>query len=164
MCGEKNLNKKMSVVEIPISDEIPEQDSPLRAIQESEIPEEKPEHAEAATEEIEKKDELPEEPPPKKTRGRPKGKAKPKPESPEIPERPKKPPKEKKREVAKPKKKRVVEFESSSGDELPEYVRKEMGPALERDLSVQMLKLLQNHESIRAAKKRRLYASWFAHH
>ena len=107
------------------------------------------------------------EPPPKRPRGRPKGTAKPKEEKPQKPQKPPKEPKEpKKKEVVKPKipKKRAVKFQSSSEEELPEYVRREVGPAVERDLSMQMLRLLQNHESIKASNRRRLYASWFAHH
>ena len=107
------------------------------------------------------------EPPQKRPRGRPKGTAKPKEEKPQKPQKPPKEPKEpKKKEVVKPKipKKRAVKFQSSSEEELPEYVRREVGPAVERDLSMQMLRLLQNHESIKASNRRRLYASWFAHH
>ena len=104
------------------------------------------------------------EPPQKRPRGRPKGTAKPKEEKPQKPQ--KEPKEPKKKEIVKPKisKKRAVKFESSSEDELPEYVRREVGPAVERDLSMQMLRLLQNHESIKASNRRRLYASWFAQH
>ena len=95
----------------------------------------------------------------KRPRGRPKGSAKPK-----AVENP--PPKAAKQKAkARPKKERVryeVASGSSSGDDLPEYVRQEVAP--QRDLATQMLKLLQSHESIRTARKRQLYSSWFAHH
>ena len=97
---------------------------------------------------------------PKKTRGRPKGSAKPKADA-----KPKAAPKEAKQKlkpVPKPKKKQVQYDSSSSDDDLPEYVRQEVAPT--RDLATQMLKLLQGHESIRSARKRQLYTSWFAHH
>ena len=95
---------------------------------------------------------------PKRPRGRPKGSAKPKPAA-----KPKAapPPKEQKMKP-KPKKKKEVQYESSSDEDLPAYVRQEVAP--ERDLATQMLKLLQGHATVKAARQRQLYSSWFAHH
>ena len=105
----------------------------------------------------EKTEDLP--PAPKRPRGRPKGTAKPKEAA--VPYKPPKEPKNPKPKQPKPKKR--VKYESSSSEEeLPAYVREEVAP--QRDLATQMLKLLQNHESIRSARKKQLYASWFAHH
>ena len=98
-------------------------------------------------------------PAPKRPRGRPKKEAKPKEAA--VPYKPPKEPKNPKPKQPKPKKR--VKYESSSSEEeLPAYVREEVAP--QRDLATQMLKLLQNHENIRSARKRQLYASWFAHH
>ena len=100
-------------------------------------------------------------PAPKRPRGRPKGSV----TKPKDPPPPPKPPKAQQKLKPKPKpKKRQVQYHeySSSEEELPEYVRQEVAP--QRDLATQMLKLLQNHESIRSERKRQLYASWFAHH
>ena len=160
----------MSIVEIPIeaeeNKEILEEKEEREENLEKGCPEKKPQGYSENGEQTQKIEENEEddEPPRKRPRGRPKGTAKPKEEKPQKPQ--KEPKEPKKKEVVKPKisKKRAVKFESSSEDELPEYVRREGGPAVERDLSMQMLRLLQNHESIKASNRRRLYASWFAHH
>ena len=98
-------------------------------------------------------------PAPKRPRGRPKKEAKPKEAVPCKAKKESKNPKPK--TVSRPKK-RVKYESSSSSEELPAYVRQEVAP--QQDLASQMLRLLQNHESIRSARKRQLYASWFAHH
>ena len=169
----------MSIVEIPIEaeenkeilDEKEEREENLeKDAVENNIPQgsDKVQTKKTEPQKIEENEEEEDEPPQKRPRGRPKGTAKPKEEKPQKKQqKPQKEPKEpKKKEVVKPKipKKRAVKFESSSEEELPEYVRREVGPAVERDLSMQMLRLLQNHESIKASNRRRLYASWFAHH
>ena len=82
---------------------------------------------------------------PKKVRGRPKGKAAPKPV-----------------QKVKAKKSKQVRYEEESDDELPEYIQ----PILAQreppvDLASQMLKLLQNHAVLKQEKKRALYQSWF---
>ena len=97
----------------------------------------------------------------KRPRGRPKGSAKPKAVVKAKAVAP--PPPKAAKQKAKPKaRKEQVRYESSSEEDLPEYVRQEVAP--QRDLATQMLKLLQGHESIRTARKRQLYSSWFAHH
>ena len=96
---------------------------------------------------------------PKRPRGRPKGSAKPK----TIAKASAPPPPKEIKQKTKPKpRKKQVQYESSSDEDLPDYVRREVTPP--RDLATQMLKLLQSHESIRTARKRQLYSSWFAHH
>ena len=97
----------------------------------------------------------------KRPRGRPKGSAKPKAAAP-PPKAVAPPPKAAKQKAKARPRKEQVRYESSSDEDLPEYVRQEVAP--QRDLATQMLKLLQGHESIRTARKRQLYSSWFAHH
>ena len=98
-------------------------------------------------------------PAPKRPRGRPKKEPIPKDAVPCKAKKESKNPKPK----TQPKPKKRVKYESSSSsEELPAYVRQEVAP--QQDLASQMLRLLQNHESIRSARKRQLYASWFAHH
>ena len=101
-----------------------------------------------------------EEPPPKKSRGRPKGSTKPKKErAPPV-----KPPKQRKEATQKKAPRKVYYEESESEDELPDYVRQEVLPAPQQDIATQMLKLLQNHENIRTARRQQLYSSWFRHY
>ena len=78
---------------------------------------------------------------PKKARGRPKGKAAPKPEK------------------LKPNKSKQVRYEEESDDELPAYAQPT--PRQPVDLASQMLTLLQNHAVIKQERKRALYQSWF---
>ena len=148
----------MSVVEIPLDSEeqnIPE--IPEKEIEE--IPEDEPEEKEIPQEE-EPAAEISESPPaPKRPRGRPKKEPKPKEAAaPPLPKKLKREPAQKK----KPKPK--VHYEPSSSDEeLPEYVRQQVQPPPQQDLATQMLKLLQNHENIRTARRQQLYSSWFRH-
>ena len=95
-------------------------------------------------------------PAPKRPRGRPKGSAKAK----EAPPKPQKQPKQ-----TKPKKapKKVVHYESSDEEELPDYVRQEVQPS-QADLATSMLRLLQNHQDVRVQRKQNLYNSWFQHY
>ena len=147
----------MSVVEIPLDSEeqnIPE--IPEKEIEE--IPEDEPEEKEIPQEE-EPAEILASPPAPKRPRGRPKKEPKPK-------EAAAPPPKKLKREpVPKKKPKPKVHYEPSSSDEeLPEYVRQQVQPPPQQDLATQMLKLLQNHENVRTARRQQLYSSWFRHY
>ena len=81
---------------------------------------------------------------PKKARGRPKGKAAPKP----VP-------------IVKPKKSKQVRYEEESDEELPAYVQPIVAPRQPVDLASQMLTLLQNHAVLKQERKRALYQSWF---
>ena len=81
---------------------------------------------------------------PKKARGRPKGKAAPKPV-----------------QKVKPKKSKQVRYEEESDDELPAYIQPIVAPRQPVDLASQMLTLLQNHAVQKQEKKRALYQSWF---
>ena len=157
----------MSVTEIPLDAEntentennenteiIPENNENTEIIEENTEPiiensEENPPPEEKAEKDI---------PAPKRPRGRPKKEPIPKDA---VPCKAKKEKNPKPKTVSRPKK-RVKYESSSSSEELPAYVRQEVAP--QQDLASQMLRLLQNHESIRSARKRQLYASWFAHH
>ena len=149
----------MSVVEIPLDSEPVEHTPeivPEKEINSEEIPEnEEKESEEKIEEEPEEKTESP--PAPKRPRGRPKGSAKPK-------EAPAPPPPKLKREAKKKPKPKKVQYESESEEELPEYVRQQVQPPPQQDLATQMLKLLQNHENIRQARRTQLYSSWFRHY
>ena len=104
-------------------------------------------------------------PAPKRPRGRPKGSTKAKEAAPPKPQKQPKPPKQ-----AKPKKapKRVVQYESSEEEEeLPDYVRQQVRAPQQPsqdDLTLSMMKLLQNHQNAKVQRKRQLYDSWFQHH
>ena len=98
-------------------------------------------------------------PAPKRPRGRPKGSTKAKEAAPPKPQKAPKQPKPKK--VPK----RVVHYESSEEEELPDYVRQEVNiPPSQESLASSMLRLLQNHENVRVQRKRNLYDSWFPHY
>ena len=100
-------------------------------------------------------------PAPKRPRGRPKGSTKAKEAAPPKPQRVKQP------KQVKPKKapKRVVQYESSEEEEeLPDYVRQQVQrPAQpsQDDLTLSMMRLLQNHQNAKVQRKRQLYDSWF---
>ena len=141
------------IQEIPLDAEEKdeEEDKTLEVIEEkdeeiNEIQEKEEEKIEAV--------EIINETPPKKPRGRPKGSTKPKKEKPPPPEKPK---------VVKPKpkpKKKVVHYESSSDEDLPQYVRQELP---QRDLASQMMHLIQQHNNKKADARKQLYSSWFRH-
>ena len=111
-------------------------------------------------------------PAPKRPRGRPKGSTKAKEAA---PPKPKKAPKQPK-QAAKPKKapKRVVHYEESDEEEeLPDYVRQEVGIPVhtpqphyhsQSDMAASMLRMLQNHNNARMQRKQNLYDSWFQRH
>ena len=157
----------MSVVEIPLDSEETTEINSESIIENKNIPEEIEEND---TKEIEENNipekiennipEQIEEPPVKKPRGRPKGSTKPK-------EAPAPPPPKLKREPAQKKKakpKKVQYEPSESEEELPDYVRQQVQPPPQQDLATQMLKLLQNHENVRTARRQQLYSSWFRHY
>ena len=94
----------------------------------------------------ETKSEIAPEEKPKKARGRPKGKAAPKP----VP-------------IVKPQKSKKVHYEEESDDELPAYAQPIVAPRQPVDLASQMLTLLQNHAVLKQERKTALYQSWFRH-
>ena len=151
----------MSVVEIPLDSEEPNIPENIPEKEIEEIAETEPEEKEIPQEEPAA--EITESPPaPKRPRGRPKKEPKPKEAAaPPLPKKLKREPVQKK----KPKPKRVVHYEPSSSDEeLPEYVRQQVQPpAPQQDLATQMLKVFQNHENVRTARRQQLYSSWFRH-
>ena len=151
----------MSVVEIPLDSEEPNiPEIPEKEIEE--IAETEPEEKEIPPEE-ELAAEITESPPaPKRPRGRPK--KEPKPKEAAAPPPPKKLKREPVQKKPKPKPKRVVHYEPSDSDEeLPDYVRQQVQPPPQQDLATQMLKLFQNHERGRTARRQQLYSSWFRH-
>ena len=74
------------------------------------------------------------------------------------------PPKPPKQRPLQKKIKKVQQEPMESDEELPEYVRQQMQPQPPQDLATQMLKLLQNHENIKTARRQQLYSSWFRHY
>ena len=95
-------------------------------------------------------------PAPKRPRGRPKGSTKAKEAAPPKPQKAPKQPKQ-----AKPKKapKRVVHYEESDeeDEELPDYVRQEVGipePKSQSELAASMLRLLQDHQHAKVLRPR----------
>ena len=157
----------MSVVEIPLDSEETkeinsENNNIIEEIEQNDAAE--IEENQNIPENIENEEDIPEkieEIPQKKPRGRPKGSVKPKKER----AAPVKPPKQRKEATQKKAPRKVYYEESESGDELPDYVRQEvLPPHPQQDIATQMLKLLQNHENIRTARRQQLYSSWFRHY
>ena len=109
-------------------------------------------------------------PAPKRPRGRPKGSTKAKEAA---PPKPQKAPKQAKPKKAPKAPKRVVRYEESDEDEeLPDYVRQEVGIPVhapqpqfrsQSDMAASMMMMLQNHNNARVQRKQNLYDSWFQH-
>ena len=166
----------MTIVEIPLDGDTEEletipnnSENVLENIEETEeILDKAEEIVDEPEENAEPPEEIPETvedvPAPKRPRGRPKGSTKAKEAAPPKPQKQPKQPKQ-----PKPKKapKKVVQYESSEEEELPDYVRQQVrvpqSPS-QADLATSMLRLLQNHENVRVQRKRNLYDSWFQHY